>query len=83
MKKTPNDYAIMNVLCEALGMKPFKNRMGIVEPGFYCYQNLHAVIDLSACAENEIAILKTALEQLSKNCDNSYSDAIERNKIGL
>ena len=78
MKDTPRDYTKLTEIAKSLGMMPHKNRWGMVEAGKYTLYNFHAPIDLSACAEDEKSILKTALRQLSERADNAYNDAIER-----
>ena len=78
MKTTQRDYTKMTELCEKLGMSKYTNRMGNVVDGFYTLNGMEAPVDLTACAEDETSILKTALKQLSEQCDESYHQSIEK-----
>jgi len=78
MKDTPTDYEKLTAIAKHCGMVPYKNRWGISEEGKYTIDGLFAPVDLSACAEDEKSILRTALIQLSKQIDESYYDAIEK-----
>lgn len=78
MKKIKFDYTNMTKLAEKLGLVPYIGRGGRVEEGKYTLEGLNAPVDLSACAEDEISILKTALKQLSEESDNAYHMSIER-----
>lgn len=81
MKDTPRDYTKLTEIAKLLGIIPYINRWGQIEAGKYTLEGYDAPIDLSACAEDEKSILKTALVQLSKQVDDSYHDAIERDLI--
>lgn len=78
MKNTNRDYSVLTQIAKHCGMIPFVDRMGNVKLGFYTLEGFHAPIDLTACAEDEKSILRTALKQLSEQSDNAYHDAIER-----
>lgn len=77
MKPSPRDYTNLTAICLSLNLIPYSGYLGSPE-GIYSFKGLHAPVDLSACAEDGVSILKTALEQLSERCDDSTHDAIER-----
>lgn len=72
-----NNYESLTILCEKLGLVPYEPHLG-AQKGIYTMKGLSAPVDLTACAETEIAILKTALKQLSESVSESYYNAIER-----
>jgi len=72
MKDTPRDYTILNELALKLGFKLTSTQ------GIYLFRETIAKVDLSACAENEISILKTAVVQLSEQIDENYYDLLDR-----
>ncbi len=77
MKDNQNkDYTTLTAIAAHCGMVPFKDRSGVIIPGLYTLEGFHAPVDLSACAEDEKSILKTALKQLSENADNHFHMAI-------
>ena len=78
MKQTPIDYTRITEIAKHCGMIPYTNRYGKIEEGKYTLEGFEAPIDLSACAEDEKSILRTAVAQLSKQVDEAYQDAIER-----
>lgn len=78
MKAQKRDYTVLTQIAEKCGLKPFVDRMGRNPEGQYSFGHLYAPVDLSACAEDEVSILKTAVEQLSKDVDESYHNSIER-----
>ena len=78
MKPTKKDYSKINTITELLGLVRYRNRFNIVQEGFYTFSDLHAPIDLTACAEDEISILKTAVRQLAKQADNTYHNSLEK-----
>ncbi len=78
MKNTPRDYSRLTAIAKNCGMIPYTNRMGRPQVGMYCLGGLEAPIDLSACAEDEKSILRTAVKQLSEEVDEAYHNAIER-----
>lgn len=58
MKKDKNqDYTQMDALAAGLGMGKL-----VSKPGCYEYKNV--IIDLTACALNELSIMKTACNQV-------------------
>lgn len=80
MKEKPNkDYSVITEIAAKLGLVPYKN-FGKIQNGVFSYKDLHAPIDLTACANVEISILKTALQQLSIKLDDNYQDALERSE---
>ncbi len=79
MKKTLADYARLTEIAAHCGLVPHKYSDGKIKEGFYTMEGLHAPVDLSACAEDEKSILKTALKQLSEMADDSYHAGIEHN----
>lgn len=78
MKDTPRDYTNLTAIAEYCGMTPYKDRFGILQPGEYSFKGLRAPVDLSACAEDEKSILRTAVEQLSQQIEDAYYEACER-----
>ena len=78
MKKTNMDYTRLTAIAKNCGMIPHKNRMGVIQNGFYTLEGLEAPIDLSACAEDEKSILRTAVKQLSAQVDEAHHNAIEK-----
>lgn len=69
MKPTKRNYTIMDELCSKLGLEPYNPYLGSPK-GFYSYKGFKAPVDLTACAEDEISILKTAVSQLSEKLDD-------------
>ena len=78
METQEKDYTSMTVIVGFCGLVPFIARWGKVIDGVYTIDGLHAPVDLSACAEDEKSILKTALRQLSERVDGFYQMDIER-----
>ncbi len=78
MKFRNKDYTRLTAMAKNCGMIPYMNRWGKIEEGKYTLEGLEAPIDLSACAEDEKSILRTAVRQLSEQVDESYHNAIER-----
>ena len=68
----------MTIIAGYCGLVPYVDRWGKIKEGVYTIEGLHAPVDLSACAEDEKSILKTALRQLSEQAEESYQNAIER-----
>lgn len=66
MKELNKDYTNMTAIAARLGLVPYN---GILNIGLYSYKGLNAPVDLSACAENEISILKTSVSQLSEHIE--------------
>ena len=64
MKHTQKDYTKLNLIANKLGFVQYIFKKEIKE-GFYTLKGLDAPIDLTACGEDEISILKTAVRQLS------------------
>lgn len=77
MKKNERNYDNLTEIAKKCNLVPHTNRFGRASEGVYTLEGYEAPIDLSACAEDEISILKTALEQLSKSIDDAYHMAIE------
>jgi hypothetical protein len=77
MRSTKRDYTNMTKVAAELGLEPYSDRIGNVVRGFYTLEGLNAPIDLTASAENDVAILKNALRQLSEQVDESYHRMIE------
>lgn len=80
MKDTPRDYTKLTAIANNCGMVEYK-KWGVIQQGIYTIEGLEAPVDLSACAEDEKSILKTALKQLSESIDNSYHEALERDTL--
>ena len=79
MKPDPNrDYSRLTQFAANCGMVPWHDRMGNICPGFYTLEGKQAPVDLTACAEDEKSILKTALVQLSEEVTESWHNAIEK-----
>jgi hypothetical protein len=79
MKSTgQRDYSILTRHAKNCGMVPYTNRFGKIEEGKYTLEGLNAPIDLSACAEDEKSILRTAVKQLSEQIDEAYHNSIEK-----
>lgn len=78
METQEKDYTIMTAIAGFCGLVPYVDRWGKIKEGVYTIEGLHAPVDLSACAEDEKSILKTAMRQLSEIIDNSFHMAIER-----
>ena len=78
MKDTPRDYRILTAMAKHCGMIPYVNRLGIEQVGKYSLEGFNAPIDLSACAEDEKSILRTAVRQLSERADEAYHNSIEK-----
>lgn len=78
MKPNPNpDYTALTALCDKLGLVPYANG----NPAAFSILGHHAPVDLSACAVDEISILKTAVKQLSEKLDDAYCEAKERDTL--
>lgn len=75
------DYTNLNRLAEKCGFVPSTNRMGQIELGIYTLKGYEAPVDLTECPENEFSILKTAVEQLSIQVNESYHNSIERDLL--
>jgi hypothetical protein len=69
MKDTPRDYTRLTAMARYCGMIPYVNSCGKTEEGKYTLEGFEAPIDLSACAEDEKSILRTAVRQLSKQAN--------------
>ena len=79
MKPVPNpDYTAITKTAKALGFTPYKNRWGKHLAGVFTLNGYHSPVDLSACANDELSILKTATLQLSKKVDEQYHLLIEQ-----
>jgi len=78
MKPTKRDYTILTQIAKHCGMIPYTDRFGMIKEGLYSLEGFEAPIDLSACAEDEKSILKTAVKQLSEQADEAYHNAIEK-----
>jgi hypothetical protein len=78
MKTTNRNYLVLTHIAKRCGMIPYTDRMGKVKDGFYTLEGLDAPIDLTACAEDEQSILRTAVRQLSELADEAYHASIER-----
>ncbi len=66
---------------KACGLVPLTDRMGQKVPNMYTLPGLHAPVDLTDCEPNEIAILKSALKQLSEQADDTHQKGIEKDLI--
>lgn len=78
MKKNERNYDNLTEIAKKLNLVPHLDRFGNAVEGSYTLEGYEAPIDLSACEEDEVSILKTALEQLSKSIDDAYHMSIER-----
>lgn len=78
MKPIKRNYDTLTAICKGLRFIPYTNRLGNAVEGVYTLEGLHAPVDLSACAEDETAILKEAVSQLSQSTDDLYHVGIER-----
>lgn len=78
MKPKKRDYTLLSQHALNCGMIPYTNGIGIQVEGLYTLKGHHAPVDLSACAEDEKSILRTALEQLSEKIDDGFENAQER-----
>ena len=78
MKDTPRDYTTLTIIAGHCGLIPYTDRYGKIVEGRYTLKGLNAPIDLSACAEDEKSILRTAVRQLSEQVDEAHHNAIER-----
>lgn len=72
------DYARLRQVVAHIGMIPYTNRIGTIQPGFYTLKGYEAPVWLGDCALDEKTLLKEALLQLSKSVDDSYQAGIER-----
>lgn len=81
MKKNERNYDNLTEIAKKCNLVPYSNRFGRTFEGSYSLQGCEAPIDLSACAEDEVSILKTALEQLSKSVDDAYHSSLERDLL--
>lgn len=79
MKPTKRDYTRLTQIAKYCGLIPYTDSVGNVRKGFYTIEGLEAPVDLTACAEDEKSILKTALRQLSEQADESFHNRIEAN----
>lgn len=75
MNITNRDYTRMTEMAARCGMVPYIQFNKVV-PGRYTVSGLEAPVDLSACAENEKSILRTAVRQLSEEVDEIYWESI-------
>ncbi len=83
MKNNKNkDYTKLTAVCAGLGIVPCTDTRCQIIPGFYELKPYNAPIDLTACGEDEISILKTALYQFSKQADDDWHNAIEKSFMG-
>ena len=79
MKPVPTpDYTSVTKTAKALGFTPYKNRWKKLIAGVFTLNGYHSPVDLSACANDELSILKTATLQLSKKVDEQYHLMIEQ-----
>ncbi len=78
MKETTRIYARLTATAKNCGMIPYKNRWGKIEDGIYTLEGFEAPVDLSACAEDEKSILRTAVRQLSEQAQASWDRMVER-----
>lgn len=81
MKKNGRNYDNLTEIAKKCNLVPHLDRIGHIVEGSYTLEGYEAPIDLSACAEDEVSILKTALEQLSKFIDDVYHMSIERDLL--
>jgi hypothetical protein len=66
MKEDKNrSYENMTKLAGMCGMIPYIDARGNVLPGIYKIPGTEIQIDLTACAENVVSILKTACQQMA------------------
>lgn len=78
MKKDDNpDYSRLTAIAKHCGLVPYVENDKVIA-GMYTLEGLNAPVDLSACAEDEKSILRTAVRQLSEQADDSYHRGIER-----
>ncbi|MFA7307620.1 MAG: hypothetical protein WC026_13210 [Hyphomicrobium sp.] len=63
MKDSKRDYTKLTAIANTFDLTPYTQR-GQVQEGLYNYKGLRIPIDLSACAEDAISIIKTVLKQL-------------------
>lgn len=76
MKPQKRNYTNLNELAIKLGFVPTKRE------GKYLVNGTSTVeVDLSACAENENAILRTAMIQLAEQVEDYYFQAREREEL--
>lgn len=78
MKTSKKDYTELTKIAKKLNMVPYIDRWGKTIKGQYTLDLHNAPIDLSACDNEEKSILLAALQQLSKDVDDSFHDSIER-----
>lgn len=78
MKYKNRDYSKLTAIAAHCGMIPFQDRFGKMAEGVYTLKGFHAPVDLSACAEDEKSILRTAVKQLAERADEAYNNAIEK-----
>lgn len=81
-KDKPIDYSMMTQIAGFCGMIPFTDRHGKVIEGQYTLKGFHAPVDLSACAEDEKSIFRTALQQLSEQADENQRNTSEETERG-
>jgi hypothetical protein len=69
----------MTAIAGFCGLVPYVDRYGKLKEGVYTMEGLHTPVDLSACAEDEKSILKTALKQLSEQIEEYFhNNNVER-----
>ncbi len=75
MKEDNNrDYSRLTIIAGFCGLRPSED-----SEGFYYFENYpHVKIDLSACAEDEKSIMRTAINQMAERLDNIWHDGVER-----
>ncbi len=77
MNKTVSDYTRLTDIAKSLGFVQHLELLLTPVPGFYTLNGFRAPVDLTACAEDEISIMKTAISQLSERVDADYWERIE------
>jgi len=76
MKPSNRDYTNLNELAIKCGLVPTKTR------GKYLVNGTISVeVDLSACAENENAILRTAMIQLAQKLEDYFFERKEKEEL--
>jgi len=81
MKDTPRDYTNLTAIAKQCGLVPHISVFGQIHNGLYTLEGLNAPVDLSACAENEMSVLRTAVKQLSEIADENYHRGLENDLI--
>ncbi len=72
------DFTQLTIVAGHIGMVPYKDRMGHIEPGIYTLEGYYAPVDLSECVLSEKEMLKEIVKQLSEDKDESFHQGIER-----